>query len=137
MSDSIADGDARRRLGELRARLRRAGIKGDEFWAAEMLDCLYSADSIVDRGEKLFFDEDNTVEIAAARQHVIDLDTAAEKITPSFKQASLEIPWGDLARARDRFAHHDDNVNRDVVWNVLVIEFPKIRAVLMHHLELS
>jgi uncharacterized protein with HEPN domain len=117
-----------------RARLRDSGIKNDDYWAFEMLHCLRSADKIIERGEEIFFDEDNPVEIAAARQHIIDLHAAAENITDTFKRTHPGIPWKALARTRDRNAHHDDNINRDVIWNVLVIEFPKIREILRDHL---
>lgn len=128
--------EVRRTLRAKRAELREQEAKGDDYWAAEMLDCIYSADQIVDRGEGLFFEEDNTVEIAAARQHIIDLDTAAEKISPAFKGTHADIPWHALARTRDKFAHHYDNINRDVVWNVLINEFPQIRTTLRQHLHL-
>lgn len=126
--------ETRRAIAAKRAELRQAGTKNDNYWAAEMLDCLYSADKIVDRGEDLFFEQDNPVEIAAARQHIIDLDTAAEKLTERFKGDHTEIPWKQMAKARDRFAHHYDNINRDLVWNVLITEFPKIRQTLRAHL---
>jgi uncharacterized protein with HEPN domain len=128
--------ETRNRIAVHRAELRAAGQKNDDYWAADMLDCIYSADNIIDRGEETFFEEDNTVEIAAARQHIIDLDTVADRLSPEFREAHPEIPWKRFARARDRLAHHYDNVNRDVVWNVLINEFPKIRAVLKDHLGL-
>ena len=126
--------EVRSKTASLREQLRKDGAKGDDFWAAEMLTCIYSADKIVDRGEDVFFEEGNTVEIAAARQHIVDLDTAADGLSPGFRDGHREIPWKPLARMRDRNAHHYDNVNRDIVWNVLVVEFPKIRLILRQHL---
>lgn len=127
--------ETRKVIAAKRAALRQAGAKNDDYWAAEMLDCIYSADKIVDRDDDLFFEEDNPVEIAAARQHIIDLDTSAERTTTSFKTDHPEIPWKKMAMARDRFAHHYDNLNRDIVWNVLINEFPKIRKALRNHLD--
>ena len=126
--------EVRSKVAALREQLRKDGAKGDDFWAAEMLTCVYSADKIVDRGEDVFFEEGNTVEIAAARQHIIDLDTAADGLSPEFKDNHPGIPWKQLARMRDRNAYHYDDVNRDIVWNVLVVEFPKIRLSLRQHL---
>lgn len=126
----------RQTIAAHRVRLRTTGIKNDDYWASEMLDRIYSADKIVDRGEDVFFEEDNPVEIAAGRQHIIDLNTAAEKIGDAFKETHAGIPWKAIARTRDRNAHHYDNLNRDLVWNVLVVEFPKIRKVLREHLGL-
>ncbi len=119
-----------------RSQLRIAGAKGDDYWASEMLTCIYSADKIVDRGEETFFEEDNPVEIAAARQHIFDLDTAAEKTSNAFRESHPDIPWRQVAMARDRYAHHYDNLNRDIVWNVLVIEFPRIRRSLREHFNI-
>lgn len=123
-------------LRDRRESLRQEGSKGDDFWAAEVLDCIYSADQIIDRGEAVFCDEDNTVEIAAARQHVIDLDTAADGLTDTFKGFHPEIPWQALAKTRDRFPHRYDNVNRAIVWNTLVEDLPVIRATVRAHLGL-
>ena len=136
--DVRSDGckEVRRTVTALRTKLRESGTKDDSYWSTEMLTRIYSADAIIYRGEDLFFDEDNPVEIAAARQRIIDLDTVADKLSPSFKQDHPEIPWIQLANTRDKLAHHDDNMNRDIVWNVLVGEFPKIRRSLRQTLNI-
>lgn len=126
--------ETKRILTARRASLREHSVKNDTYWATEMLACVYSADNIVDRDEALFFDEDNTVEIAAARQHIIDLDTAAEKVSGTFKNRHQDIPWKNLARTRDRFAHDYLDINRNIVWNVLTVEFPRIRTILRNTL---
>lgn len=125
--------EIREQVAALRESFREE--KDDRYWVTEMLTCIYSADKIVDRGEALFFEDDNPIEIAAARQHVIDLDTAARRLSADFRDTHAALPWKQLARMRDRNAHHYDNINRAIVWNVLVEEFPKIRVALRDFLK--
>lgn len=128
--------DIKAALDSHRISQRQTHTQGDDYWAAEMLDCIYSADHIVDRDEETFFDLENPVEIAAARQHLIDLYTAAENISAAFQRQYPQIPWAKIAAMRHFNAHNYDKVNRNIVWQVLINEYPKIRAVLRDHLRL-
>lgn len=127
--------EVRDQVAALRQDLRAQDKKSDKYAAAEMLSIIYSVDTIIDRGEDVFFDEDNPVEIAAARQLIIDLDTAAAGLSPGFKRDHPEIEWKELAMMRNRQAHNYD-VNRGIVWGVLVVELPKIRASLRRYLSI-
>lgn len=104
--------------------------KDDTYWAAEMIRIIGLAGQIVDRGEVTFFDPDNHVEFGAARMVVIDLEVAAERLSDAFKRARPDIPWKALARTRDKYAHHYGDIDRDVVWRLLVRRLPEMVVIL-------
>lgn len=108
----------------------KARPQDDPRWVAEMITIIDDAQGVVARGHDVFHDPENRVEIAAARMHIIDLDTAAENLTPEFREAVPEIPWKQLARSRDRNAHHYENIDRVPVWNTIIIDFPNVKDAL-------
>ena len=101
-----------------------------DFWIRDCIRIIDGAAQIVARGEAAFFAADNSVEFGAARMVVLDLDVAADHLGTDFKAAHPEIPWSALARTRDKFAHHDEDINRDVVWNLLTTRLPRIARIL-------
>jgi uncharacterized protein with HEPN domain len=89
-----------------------------------MLRIIGHSRQIVDRGERTFFEASNSVEFGAARMVVLDLDVAAEHLTDGFKATLPQIDWRALARTRDKYAHHYEDIDRAVVWNLLVRRLP-------------
>jgi uncharacterized protein with HEPN domain len=98
----------------------------DVRWSSEMSRVIAQAQRIVERGETTFFAADNPVEFLAARMIVIELDVAADHLSPEFKEARPGIPWRALARARDKYAHHYEDIDRGVLWELLVGRLPRI-----------
>ena len=105
-------------------------VKGDDYWVVEMCAVIDATDQIVKRGEDTFFDSSNSVEFGAARMAVIDLDVAAENLSDEFKATRSDLPWKALARARDKYAHHYEDIDREVVWNLLVNRLPALAKTL-------
>lgn len=102
--------------------------KGDDFWAVELCAIIDATAHIVERGLDTFFDPGNIVEFNAARMAVIDLDVAAEHLSDEYKSARPDLPWKQLARTRDKYAHHYEDIDREVVWNLLVSRLPAFAA---------
>lgn len=94
----------------------------------EMIAIIERSRMIVARGEATFFASTNPVEFWAARMVVIDLDIAADRVSDEFKTAHNEIPWQALARTRDKYAHHYDDIDRGVVWNLIQTRLPRMAA---------
>lgn len=107
----------------------RAG-KDDHFWASEMCAVIDATARIVARGKDTFFDPANSVEFAAARMAVIDLDVAADGLSDEYKAARPDLPWKQLSRTRDKYAHHYSDIDREVVWNLLVNRLPDLALAL-------
>ncbi|MFH1259930.1 MAG: DUF86 domain-containing protein [Elusimicrobiota bacterium] len=51
---------------------------------------------------------------------------AAKNISDELKNKYSLVPWGDLAKVRDKLIHHYFGVNYDIVWDIIKEEFPKI-----------
>lgn len=90
-----------------------------------MLD---SAARIVARGQDAFTDPADDTQYLAAKALIIDLQSAADRLSESFRAAHAEIPWRQLGRTRDRLGHHYLGIDKVVIWRVLAMEFPRIRA---------
>ena len=43
---------------------------------------------------------------------------AASRLSPEFRQAHAEIPWGDIIGTRNRIIHGYEKVNLDIVWEI-------------------
>jgi uncharacterized protein with HEPN domain len=99
----------------------------------KMISVALQAEQVVARGRDLFFDEANVVEFLAGRMIVIELDVAAERVSDDFKIAHPG-PWQALARARDKFAHHYEDIDRGVVWELLEHRLPRWSAELARQL---
>lgn len=96
---------------------------GDAEAVAQMVAVARQAEQIVARGERAFFDPENVVEFLAGRMVVIELDVAADRVSAEFK-ADHPGPWQPLARARDKYAHHYEDIDRGVVWELLRRRLP-------------
>jgi uncharacterized protein with HEPN domain len=105
-------------------------VKDDSYWVAQMIDIIDRSQQIVRRGEPVFFDPGNQVEFWAARMVVLDLDVAAEKLSDGFRRKHPDVPWSALARARDKYAHHYEDIDRSVVWNLIAIRLPRLATAL-------
>lgn len=127
--------EAERQIAESRAhhdlRATEDEFVRDDTWVAnECIRLINESQRIVARGRDTFFDPDNPVEFGAARMAVIDLNTAAERFSDEFKADHPSLPWKALARTRSKFAHHYEDINRDLVWNMITKEMPQMVVVL-------
>jgi len=104
--------------------------KNDDHWPAKMCAVIDGSAGAVTRGKDTFFDPANYVEFSAARMAVIDLDVAAGKLSDDYQAARPDLPWKQLARARDKYARHYEDIDREVVWNLLVNRLPALAMAL-------
>ncbi len=79
---------------------------------------------ITDRG-KAAFDADIALRRAVERCLEI-LGEAAKSVSPALTTAHREIPWGDLAKVRDRLSHHYHRVDREQLWVIATVDVPAI-----------
>jgi uncharacterized protein with HEPN domain len=43
---------------------------------------------------------------------------ASSRLSPEFRQAHSEVPWGDIIGTRNRIIHGYENVKLDIVWEI-------------------
>jgi uncharacterized protein with HEPN domain len=51
---------------------------------------------------------------------------AAKGVTSALKKEYSDIPWNDMARLRDRLAHHYFGINYEIVWDIASKELPPV-----------
>ena len=81
---------------------------------------------IFDRGERAFFGD--PVLQAAAKSVIVDLHAAFELLPERVHQEHPNVPWQQVRGMRNLIAHKYDIVDFEVVWRVLAVEFPVLRA---------
>lgn len=99
-------------------------VSGDAAWVAQMVLVARQAEQVVARGRGVFFDGANAVEFLAGRMIIIELDVASQMVSDEFK-AAHPGPWQELARARNKYAHHYEDIDRGVVWELMEHRLPR------------
>ena len=89
---------------------------------------LDSAQRIVARGQDTFTDPADDTQYLAAKALIIDLQSAADRLSDGFRSDHADLPWRQLKRTRDKLGHHYLGIDKVVIWRVLALEFPRIRA---------
>jgi len=93
-----------------------------------LLDMLEAARRIVSYIENASFEqfqEDYKTQDAVLRNLEV-LGEAAKNIPEEFRNEYPDLPWGEMARTRDRLIHHYFGVNLDVVWGISELELPGV-----------
>lgn len=72
-------------------------------------------------------DEDEVLALALVRLLGI-IGEAASQITPAFREAHPEIPWGKMTGMRNRVIHAYFDVDLDIVWDTIQTELPGLVA---------
>lgn len=49
---------------------------------------------------------------------------------PDLPEDYPQIPWDDIARFRDKMAHHYEGIDFDLVWEILVTDIPPLHQVI-------
>jgi uncharacterized protein with HEPN domain len=56
----------------------------------------------------------------------LTIGEATKRLSPDFRRTHSEIPWRNMAGARDRLTHDYFGINYDIVWTVAHDETPKL-----------
>ena len=110
----------------MRPALRDRDILGHILIATEKLLRLSARASEAD------FMADEVLQDAAIRNLEV-IGEAVTKLTPGLKAAHAHIPWGDIARMRNRLINAYMTVNIEIVWDTVTTVIPpfaqQIRAI--------
>lgn len=83
-----------------------------------MLDAAQTCQRFVEGRKRDNLDSDQMLALAITRL-LESIGEAANQITPSFKIANPEIPWGMIVGMRNFVIHAYFAVDMDVVWNTV------------------
>ena len=73
------------------------------------------------------FMQDKKTQDAVVRNLEV-IGEATKGITSALRKRHPGVPWTDMARLRDRLAHHYFGINYEIVWNVVSKELPPLRS---------
>jgi uncharacterized protein with HEPN domain len=106
--------------------------KRDDRDAALLLDMLLAAkdaQGFVAGMDEVAFLDSRLHQNAVIRSLEV-IGEAAGKVSPAFRAAQPDIPWGEITGMRHRLIHGYDEVQLDVVWRVVAQHLDPLIAAL-------
>lgn len=102
----------------------------DALTLRDLAEFVDAAADIVRRGRDAFLaeDADGRVLRYAARRVVVNVSSAADRLSDAFRLAHPEVPWRAIRGIRNRIAHDYAGVNDEIVWVALARDIPDLAA---------
>lgn len=101
----------------------------DQTYTAQILDAIYKIDTYTIDGKNVFL-ESAMIQDAVIR-NIETIGEITKRVSPEFKSYHNEVPWRQMAGIRDVLIHDYDSIDLEIVWNVIVVELPKIKEILL------
>lgn len=94
----------------------------------DLAEFVETAADIVGRGHDAFLAEsaDGRLLRYAARTVVVNVSTAADRLSEGFRATHPEVDWRAIRGIRNRIAHDYAGVNDEIVWVALVRNIPTL-----------
>ncbi|TQL02714.1 DUF86 domain-containing protein [Cellulomonas sp. SLBN-39] len=107
----------------------------DALVLRDLLEFVETAADIVGRGHDAFVavDADGRLLRYAARTVVVNVSSAADRLSDGFRAAHPDVDWRAIRGMRNRIAHDYAGVNDEIVWVALLRNVPALAQQL--HLE--
>ena len=70
--------------------------------------------------------ETDGMRVSAILYQVLIIGEATKRLSQEFRDGHPEIPWSSMAGMRDIVAHHYDEIDFNVLWNVLKRGIPEM-----------
>lgn len=96
--------------------------------AAYLLDIRQAAQaavSFIEGMDEAAFRSDAKTQ-AAVQHQIMIIGEAAKRLSPEFREQHPKIPWGAVARMRDRLIHGYSTVDMGVVWTTAKEGLPEL-----------
>ena len=99
--------------------------RDDTVYVGHMLDTVRDAMRRVRGLSREQFDADGNLSLAVA--HLVQtVGEAARRVSTAFQEQHPEIPWSKVIGMRHKVVHDYMNVDFDIVWDVVTLEFPAL-----------
>ena len=88
---------------------------------------LYLREMLIYAGKAVAFAQETTLEslnkddsktLLAVERAVEIVGEAAKSVSPATKELLPQLPWRDMARTRDVFAHHYFKIDVEILWRI-------------------
>ena len=101
----------------------------DRVYLQHMLDMSQKACALVHGRSSEDFDEDEVLRLAL--RHLLQIvGEAASQVSPQFRSANPEIPWGEIVGMRHRVVHDYMGIDDGIVWKTVVDDLPALILIL-------
>jgi uncharacterized protein with HEPN domain len=90
-----------------------------------MLDYAMSVQRMVAERSRADLERDEMLRLALTRAIEV-IGEAAGKVSASGRDAYPDIPWSQMAAARNRLIHGYDTVNLDILWHIATQDLPPL-----------
>ena len=99
---------------------------------ARVQDIVETCDQLIEHigADRDRFDSDPVAQAAAQRWLEV-IGEAAARLSSDFKREHPDVAWRDLVGMRNILAHGYFHVDRDVMWNAITRDVPRLRKSLM------
>lgn len=99
----------------------------DEGRLRDMLTYAREAVGFAEGQSRADLESDSLRELAIERATEI-VGEAAKNVSDVYKAEHPQIPWRDIIRTRDLFAHAYFKINTDAVWEIVTVSLPELIA---------
>lgn len=69
----------------------------------------------------------NTMLQDALVRNIEVVGEAVKNLSPELKEINPDVAWSQIARMRDKIAHHYFRINLDVVWQTATDDLPQLK----------
>jgi uncharacterized protein with HEPN domain len=108
-------------------------VNADRAHLTYIVECIADIEDILSTGRQAV--ETNRHTRAALLYYLQTMSESTQKLSPALKQEHPELDWTAISGFRNRLVHGYLSVNMSVVWRVVTLEVPQLKAVAKALLE--
>lgn len=97
----------------------------DNISLRHILDHAREAVSLTQNRSRSDLDTDRLLSLALVRLAEV-VGEAATRVSIPRRQQHPEIPWSQIVGLRNRLIHGYDTINFDILWQILIADFPAL-----------
>jgi uncharacterized protein with HEPN domain len=104
-------------------------MKGDAVYIRHIMDSIVKIESYTSVGKEAFMSTAHWQDATIRNLEIIG--EAAKRLSADFKDRNPDIPWRSVAGLRDVLIHDYMGVDLESVWNVVQLNLPDLKRVLL------
>jgi uncharacterized protein with HEPN domain len=108
-------------------------VKDPAPYLRHILDAIAAIEEYTTEGREAFLKDRKTRDAVIRNLEIIG--EATRNISPAFQAAHLDIPWRQAAELRNVLIHEYFGVDVRIVWGVVEIELPTLKAKIQKALD--